>query len=110
MIKPIRELSVEVVPQAIVGLSVSKVVGKFAQISEGRDELDLFEGASFKLDDEIELAVRHYRAHPKNTSTIYIDRKQKSVKEITKLIRKILKEFGVSPTNLKWERKRDPDL
>lgn len=109
MIEPIRSLSVEVVPQAIVNLPVNKVIGRRADISSGEDDLDLFEGASFKLDKKIEIAVRHYRGHPEDTTTIYIDSSQDDVEQITRLIREILGEFGVPPSALRWERQNNPD-
>jgi hypothetical protein len=110
MIKPIKSLSVEVVPQAVLALPVQMVLRGRAPISEGIDDLDYFEGASFKLDNNIEIAVRHYRGHPANTSTIYIDRRENELLKITSLIRKILTEFEVPLDALKWERKDDPDL
>ena len=108
MIEPISSLSVDVVPQAIIALPIQEIVG--AQISRGYDDFDSFEGASFRLDREIEIAVRHYHGHPKNTSTIYIDRREADVETITRLIRKILHEFDVPITALQWERRNDPDL
>jgi hypothetical protein len=108
MIEPISSLSVDVVPQAIIDLPIRKIVG--ARIVSGYDDFDSFEGAYFRLDREIEIAVRHYRGHPKNTSTIYIDRREADVETITRLIRKILHEFGVPITALQWERRNDPDL
>jgi hypothetical protein len=109
MIEPIRSLSVDVVPQAIIGLPVQEVVGKGAMIT-GYDDFDFFEGAFFKLNHEIEIAVRHYRGHPKDTTTIYIDRRKADVETITRLIRMILKEFHVSEKALQWERRNNPDL
>ena len=108
MIEPIKRLSVDVVPQAIIGLPVEKIVGR--GVSSGSDDLDYFEGASFKLDNKIEIAVRHYRGHPENTSTLYIDRRESDVENITQLIRKILDEFDVPLAALQWERRDDPDL
>jgi hypothetical protein len=108
MIEPIGSLSVDVVPQAIVALPVGKIVGR--RVSSGSDDFDYFEGASFKLDNKIEIAVRHYRGHPENTSTIYIDRRLSNVEHITSLIRKILEEFHVPLEALQWERQDNPDL
>jgi hypothetical protein len=110
MIEPIKSLSVDVVPQAIISLPVGKVVGRRADISSGSDDLDYFEGASFKLDNKIELAVRHYRNHPKNTSTLYIDRRESDIQQITRLIRKILDEFHVPLEAIQWERRDNPEL
>jgi hypothetical protein len=109
MIEPIRSLSVDVVPQAVIALPVKKIVGRKADISSGSDDLDYFEGASFKLDNKIEIAVRHYRGHPENTSTIYIDRRQDDIEQITRLIRKILDELHVPLTALQWERRNNPE-
>jgi hypothetical protein len=109
MIERIGSLSVDVVPQAIINLPVGKIVGEDYVIS-GEDDLDSFEGASFKLDREIEIAVRHYRGHPKDTATIYIDRREADIDSITRLIRKILIEFHVPEQALRWERRNDPNL
>lgn len=109
MIEPIRSLSVDVVPQAIIGLPVQKILGKGAMIT-GHDDFDFFEGAFFKLNHEIEIALRHYRGHPKDTTTIYIDRRKGDVETITRLIRLILDEFHVSEKALQWERRNDPNL
>jgi hypothetical protein len=110
MIYPITNLSVEVIPQAIINRPVAEVVGNRSQVVNDTDDLDSFEGASFKLDSNLEIAVRHYQGYPKNTSTIYIDQKINKVEEISALIRKILKEFGLSEDALSWERANDPDL
>jgi hypothetical protein len=110
MIEPIRSLSVDVVPQAIVNLSVEEIVGKRASVSFGYDELDSFMGAAFKLDDNIEIAVRHYEGHPKDTTTIYIDSREADVDRITELVRQILRELQVPVEALRWERRDDPDL
>ena len=107
MIEPIRSLSVDVVPQAIIGLPIAKVIGHRADISSGNDD---FEGASFKLDNTIEIAVRHYRGHPANTATLYIDRSARDIEQITMLIRRVLSEFNIPDTALTWERRIDPEL
>lgn len=110
MIEPIRNLSVDVVPQAIVNLPVEMIVGQKANISIGYDEFDLFTGATFKLDHKIEIAVRHYQGHPKDTTTIYIDSREANVERITELVHQILRELHVPPEALQWERRDNPDL
>ncbi len=110
MIEPIRSLSVDVVPQAIISLPLSEIVGRRAEISSDYDDLDMFEGASFKIDNKIEIAVRHYRGHPKDTTTIYIDRRESNIEQITQLIRQIMTEFEIPPAALQWERRSDPEL
>jgi hypothetical protein len=108
MIRPIKNLSVDVIPQAILSLPVQAVVRE-AYVT-GNDDFDRYEGASFKLDNEVEIAVRHYHGHPIDTTTIYIDRRQHDIEKITKLIRKILNELDVPLDALQWERKDSPDL
>ena len=110
MIEQIRSLSVDVVPQAIVNLSVEKIIGERANVSMGYDELDLFTGATFKLDHTIEIAVRHYQGHPKDTTTIYIDSREGNVERITELVHQILRELQVPPEALRWQRRDNPDL
>jgi hypothetical protein len=84
-------------------------LGKRATIT-GHDDFDFFEGAFFKLDHEIEIALRHYRGHPKDTTTIYIDRSKGDIETITRLIRIILEEFHVPEKALRWERRNDSNL
>jgi hypothetical protein len=108
MLKPIASLSVEVVPQAILNCPVSEVVGGHSDVVKDSDEFDAFEGASFTLDSNLEIAVRHYQGYPKNTATIYIDQKVKDVEEISALIRVILSEFGLTEAVLRWERAKNP--
>lgn len=118
MIHAISVTTVELVPQAILNKPVRDVIGRHALVSLDWDELDLFEGASFKLDSdpslnigsELEIAVRHYRGYPVNTSAIYIDRKISDVHQISALIRLILKEFNLSEDVLSWERADNPEL
>jgi len=108
MIEPIKSLSVDVIPQAIIALPVEQIGLKY--LREESDDFDFYEGTSFKLDDKIEIAVRHYRGHPKNTTTIYIDRRERDVEHITQLIRKILKELHIPVEALQWERRQNPEL
>jgi hypothetical protein len=110
MIEPIGSLSVDVIPQAVIGLPIAEVIGHHADISSGNDDFDYFEGASFKLDNTIEIAVRHYRGHPANTATLYIDRSARDVEQITMLIRRVLFEFDIPDTALTWERRINPEL
>ncbi|MGO4715695.1 hypothetical protein [Bradyrhizobium sp. 2TAF24] len=110
MIKPIECLSVEVIPQAIISLPVDQILSGRAKITQGVDDLDHFEGASFRLDNGIEVAVRHYRGHPKDTATIYIDSRQRDVERITHLVRRILRDLHVPLTALSWERQQNPEM
>lgn len=110
MIRSIPDLTVDVIPQAVVDMPLADILRNLADITEGEDDLDRFEGASFKLDDQIEIALRHYAGYPANTSTIYIDRRIQNVDDISRLIRAILGAFGVDEHRLSWERADDPDL
>jgi len=110
MIEPIGSLSVDVIPQAVINLPVKEIVGKKADISSGHDDFDFFEGASFKLDNKIEIAVRHYRGHPKDTTTIYIDRREGDIERITQLVSQIMLAFRVPSHALRWQRRDNPEF
>lgn len=110
MIEPIKNLSVDVIPQAIVGLPVGAIARQWKHFSEGSDDLDFYEGASFRLDNKIEIAVRHYRGHPSDTTTIYIDGRERDVEYITYLVRKIMMELRIPEETLRWERQLNPEL
>jgi hypothetical protein len=110
VLQPILELSVDVSPQAVINMPLKRLIGSKSDIIKGHDDLDDFESASFKLNNGLQISVRHYRGHPKDTSTIYIDRKIKDIEEITRLVREILAEFRIPVSSIDWERKLDPDL
>ena len=110
MIEPIKRLSVDVIPQAVVGLPVAKIAQGWKHFSEESDDLDFYEGASFRLDNKIELAVRHYRGHPSDTTTIYIDGRERDVEHITLLVRKIMTELHIPEEALRWERRQSPEF
>lgn len=59
----------DVVPQAIFWRPLRHFT---MHIRHGSDQLDLFEGASFTIGNEIKFDLRVYRGHPELTVTLYL--------------------------------------
>ncbi len=110
MIEPVKSADVEFAPQAIVGLPVSATLARFQSfVTHGHDDLDEYDGADFILDKKYLIAVRHYRGHPKGTTTIYVDRRQNDIEKITIMVHQILRELDIPQKALQWERKQSPE-
>jgi hypothetical protein len=96
-----------------VALPVDAALARFKDfVMRGYDDLDEYDGADFILDKKYFIAVRHYRGHSNETTTIYIDRKQSDIDMITHVIHQIhqtLTELDIPPMALQWERKRSPE-
>jgi len=100
----------DLLPQAVIARSPSYLADMLhLQIAEGADDLDYYEGLNLILDG-IPVAVRHYRGHPSNTSTIYIPAIFKDVSEITKLISMILLKLQIGREEVIWQRADDISL
>lgn len=112
MIEPVKSSSsVDFTPQAIVSLPVYATLARFRNfVTHGFDDLDEYDGADFILDHKYPIAVRHYRGHPQGTTTIYIDRRQNDIEQITILVQRVLRELDISPQSLQWERRQNPEL
>jgi len=105
------ELSgVDLVPQAIVRRPISFFARKFGNFVEDHDDLDIYEGAAFNLDDDLCFAMKRYRGYPADTTTIYLPNEIRTVDEIAAVISRILKELEISQSFLEWQRADGPDL
>jgi len=102
---------VDLVPQAIIRQPISFFAWKFHNFVEDHDDLGMYEGAAFKLDDDLCFAIKRYYGYPADTTTIYLPNDIRTVDEIAVALPRILKELGISQDFLlKWRRMDDPDL
>ena len=102
---------VDFVPHAVIGRSASYLQHhNKVEFTEGADDLDRFEGALLKLDDEVPIALRHYAGHTENTVTVYIPSEYTDVDVITRIIALLSKELQLQREDILWQRAQDPDL
>jgi hypothetical protein len=103
--------NVELIPQAVIRKPVSffeKQLG--VHFVEGHDDLDTYRGVAFSLNGTVPFALKHYRGHPPQTTTVYLSMKIHDVQKISKLIRAIIDELKVSLDSIEWQRSDDPGL
>jgi hypothetical protein len=110
MLQPTKEISQELVPQAIINRPVASLVAGRGELVRGVDDFDSYEGASFVLDGVLPFAIRRYRGFPEDTSTIYLDKSITDVERITTIVSRIIREFRLSEDALGWQRRDNPEL
>jgi hypothetical protein len=73
----------DLVPQAILREDLRRLARRTGlKLEEGSDDLDEFVGAYLQV-GALPVAIKHYRGHPKGTSTIYLPSEVSDVSEIT---------------------------
>ena len=109
---PLERLpNVELIPQAIINVGVARVLKtRQIRVEIGHDDFDAYEGHGFLLDHAIPFALMHYKGHPKNTTTIYLSMELSGLENITRTVRRILREFRLHESDLYWQRRDDPEL
>lgn len=102
--------AIDFVPQAIWNVPISYFSDTFGlEIEASQDDFDEYDGA-YQVMDGVLVAIRHYAGHPPNTATLYLPSTVKEVKTITNLIGAFAQHFGLTKTQLRWQRKDNPDL
>jgi hypothetical protein len=101
----------DLIPQAIISRPLSYFKEKFmVEIVQGKDDLDVFEGAAMVVDDRLPFALKHYPGYPDNTTTIYLTHELTDIQEITRIIRMIVRELGLPKEAVSWQRSDNPEL
>src|SRR5713226_3227673 len=85
---PFSELSkLDLIPQAIISRPLSYFHKQLKiEISQGEDDLDVFEGAALWVDNRLPFALKHYPGYPDNTTTVYLSDEFTDIGEITRMI------------------------
>jgi len=109
---PLKDLDkIELVPQAIIKKPVSyfqDTLGiKFVEL---HDDLDVYDGAALSLNGKLPIALKHYRGHPPDTTTIYLSRELRNNGEISRIVQRIIKELKLAPDAVSWQRSDSPEL
>jgi hypothetical protein len=100
----------DMVPQAILKRSTSFFEKNLKiEFEKKSDDLDVYEGAAVLVDGQA-VAIKHYPGYPAGTVTIYLPSKIVDVKEITQIIRQVLRQLKLKTDTIEWERQMDPEL
>jgi len=102
--------SIDFVPQAIWNVPISFFANNFGlEIESSQDDFDEYVGA-YQVVDDVLMAIRHYAGHPPNTATLYVPSNVEDLETITNLIGAFTQHFGLTSSQLQWQRKDNPDL
>lgn len=73
-------------------------------IRTGTDDLDVFEGASFSIGNDISFDLRKYAGHPEFTVSVYLPMDINSQADIDRIIDQVIEEFALPKTAVSWRR------
>jgi hypothetical protein len=91
----------DVIPQAIFWRALKYFT---TLIRDGEDGLDEFQGASFKIGNDIRFDLRTYAGHPKFTVTLYLPHDVNDEEEISRVIKVVIKEMVIPKNAVAWRR------
>ena len=91
----------EVVPQAVFWRPISYFA---TSVRTDEDDLDIFQAASFILDNNINFDLRKYRGHPDQTVTVYLPFDVEMLEEILKIIGVIIIGLALPKYAVAWQR------
>jgi hypothetical protein len=99
------------VPQAVIGRPPSYFVSHLRiNLIRSADDLDEYEGAVLTLNDRTPFVLRHYRGHRDDTTTIYLPVTYRDGDEITRIVKRLLRELKIDRRDLVWQRADNPEL
>lgn len=91
----------DVVPQAIFWRALKYFT---MMIRSGEDGLDEFQAASFTVGNNIRFDLRTYAGHPEFTVTLYLPDDINDRKEISRVIKIVIKEMVIPKNAVAWQR------
>jgi hypothetical protein len=93
---------VDLVPQAVIAIPTTYFTRVFGcQFHKEADDLDNYEAAFFRLDDDLPFALIHYRGEPTDRTTLYF---REDNRDSSNVIRRILSEFVIADAAPEWVR------
>lgn len=114
MLRPItlEELrEVELIPQAVLRRPISFFEERLGiHFVRSHDDLDSYQAAAFSIDGKLPFALKHYRGHPAETTTVYLSSAIRDVQKVSAIIRAIVDELKVPRDAVEWQRSDDPNL
>ncbi len=91
----------DVTPQAIFWRTLKYFT---MLIRKGEDGLDEFQAASFIIGNDIRFDLRTYAGHPEFTATLYLPNDLNDKKEISRVIKIVIKEMAIPKNAVAWQR------
>jgi hypothetical protein len=73
-------------------------------IRSGEDGLDEFKAASFSIGNDIRFDLRTYAGHPEFTVTLYLPADVKDQREISRVIKIVIKQMLIPKNAVAWQR------
>ena len=109
---PLNEFfGVDLVPQAIIDRPISFFHDQLGiDFVTDNDDLDEYEGAFLTFNGKWAFALRHYKGHPADKTTIYLLREIDKVEAISEMIQEIVRELKLPDNALYWQRSNNPEL
>jgi hypothetical protein len=99
----VGELTREFLPQAILGRPPAFFKEQGIVFREDSDDLDYYEVAELHLENALPYALLRYRGMPADQTTVYLPNSLR-VKEIPRVMRKILRAFHLPRDAVLWLR------
>jgi hypothetical protein len=94
-------LETDVIPQAIFW---RPLVYFTTAIREDEDNLDIYTGASFSIDNQLSFDLRHYRAHPVQTVTLYFAFSLQRDDEVLAAVDTVVQIMAIPKLAVAWQR------
>jgi len=93
--------NVDMVPHAIFGRPIQYFTLDYL---EAHDDLDVFKYAAFALNNECHFCLRHYRGHPIQTVTVFLEYDLGEAPEVGSILSAIVDGFHMPSTAIRWKR------
>lgn len=94
-------LEADVIPQAIFW---RPLVYFTTIIRQDQDGLDLYQGASFSIDNRLNFDLRHYRGHPNYTVSLYFAFTLRREPEVEAAVDSVVEMMAVPEHAVAWKR------
>jgi len=95
--------AVDFVAHAIVQRPVEYFEDRLGGFDRALDDLDYYDGGTFRLDDGVLFALRHYDEYPANTVAVFLDGRIRDVELISRIVQRIASELEVT-NSIAWQR------
>jgi hypothetical protein len=94
-------LESDVIPQAIFW---RPLVYFSNSVRENEDNLDIYRGTSFSIDNRLSFDLRHYRGHPVHTVTLYLAFSLQGEEEIVAAVDTVVQIMAIPEPAVAWKR------
>jgi|HubBroStandDraft_2_1064218.scaffolds.fasta_scaffold13377_5 hypothetical protein len=92
---------VDMVPHAVFGRPIQYFTLNY---HESHDDLDVFTYAAFAINNDCHFCLRHYRGHPRQTVSLYLEYDFANANRIPSAIQFIVSGFHMPSKAVQWRR------